>query len=170
MVYTTTSQKLINNLKWGVIMIKKIMVAYDDGSQAKKALDAAIEIAVNAKAEIYLVAAYALPIVYQGTMSIDGMYPDNTAVINYLQENSHTYLGKVLAEAAAKVREANIPVFTEILDGSPGRVISQFAEDKGMDLVVVGSHNRTGVNRFFMGSVSNYILQHVKCLVLIAKD
>jgi nucleotide-binding universal stress UspA family protein len=154
----------------GFVMIKKILVAYDDGDQAKKALDAAIEFAVSEKAEIYLVAAYALPIVYQGTMSIDGMYPDNTAVINYLQENSHTYLGKILAEAEAKVKASNIPVYTEILDGSPGRVISQFVEDKGIDLVAVGSHNRTGINRFFMGSVSNYILQHVKCLVLIAKD
>jgi nucleotide-binding universal stress UspA family protein len=154
----------------GVILIKKIMVAYDDGSQAKKALDAAIEIAANTKAEIYLVAAYALPIVYQGTISIDGMYPDNTAIINYLQENSHTYFGKILAEAAAKVQEANIPVFTEILDGNPGRVLSQYADENGMDLVAVGSHNRTGVNRFFIGSISNYLLQHVKCLVLIAKD
>lgn len=151
-------------------MIKKILVAYDDGNQAKRALDAAIEIAANSGAEIYLVAAYALPIVYQGTIALDGIYPDNTAIINYLQENSHSHLEKILAEAAAKVREANITVHTEILDGSPGRVISQFADDKGIDLISVGSHNRTVVNRFFIGSVSNYILQHVKCLVLIAKD
>jgi len=151
-------------------MIRKILVAYDDGNQARKALDAAIEIAAHTGAEIYLVAAYALPIVYQGTIALDGIYPDNTAIINYLQENSHAHLETILAEAAARVREASIPVYTEILDGSPGRVISQFAEDKGIDLVSVGSHNRAAVNRFFIGSVSNYILQHVKCLVLIAKD
>jgi nucleotide-binding universal stress UspA family protein len=151
-------------------MIKKILVAYDDGNQAKKALETAIEIAGKAEAEIYLVAAYALPIVYQGTIALDGMYPDNTAIINYLQENSHAYMEKILSEAAEKVRQANIPVHTEVLDGSPGRVISQYAEDNGIDLVAVGSHNRSMVNRFFIGSVSNYILQHVKCLVLIAKD
>jgi Universal stress protein UspA and related nucleotide-binding proteins len=151
-------------------MIKKILVAYDDGSQSKKALETAIEIAGHTGAEIYVVAAYALPIVYQGTVALDGMYPDNTAVINYLQENSHAYLEKILKEAAGRVREANIPVHIEVLDGSPGRVISQYAEEKGVDLVTVGSHNRTMVNRFFIGSVSNYILQHVKCLVLIAKD
>lgn len=151
-------------------MIKKILVAYDDGNQAKNALNTAIEIASHTGAEICVVAAYALPIVYQGTIALDGVYPDNTAVINYLQENSHAHLEKILTEAAAKVREANIPVKTEVLDGSPGRVISQYAEENGMDLVAVGSHNRTAVNRFFMGSVSNYILQHVNCLVLIAKD
>lgn len=151
-------------------MIKKILVAYDDGSQARKALDAAIEVAANTGAEIYLVAAFALPIVYQGTIALDGIYPDNTAIINYLQDNNHAHLGEILVEAATKVQEAKIPVHTEILDGNPGRVICQFAEDKGIDLISVGSHNRTGINRFFIGSVSNYILQHVKCLVLIAKD
>ncbi len=151
-------------------MIKKILVAYDNGNQSKKALEAAIEISGNTGAEIYVVAAYALPIVYQGTIPLDGVYPDNTVIINYLQENSHAYMEKILAEAADQVRQANIPVYTEVLDGSPGRVISQYAEEKGVDLVAVGSHNRTMVNRFFIGSVSNYILQHVKCLVLIAKD
>ncbi len=151
-------------------MIKRILVAYDDGKQAQKALEAAIEIARNTEAEIYIVSAYMLPIVYQGTITADGIYPDNTAIVNYLYENTHTYLEKILAEAAEKVHQENIPVFKEILDGSPGKMISQFAENQEIDLITIGSHNRTALNRFFMGSVSNYVLQHAKCLVLIAKD
>lgn len=151
-------------------MIRRILVAYDDGHQAQRALQAAIEFARNTGAVIYIVSAYALPTVYQGTIAMDGMYPDNTAIIKYLQENSQTHLERMLAEAAEKVRQENIPVYTEILEGSPGRVIAQFAEGQDIDLIAVGSHNRTAVNRLFMGSVSNYILQHVKCLVLIAKD
>ncbi len=151
-------------------MISKILVAYDDGKQAKKALQAAIEIARPTGATIHLVSAYALPIVYQSTVSLEGIYPDNTAIMKFLQENSQTHLEAILKEAAAKVSAANIPVHTEILEGSPGRVIVQYIEEHGVDMVAVGSHNRTAVNRFFMGSVSNYILQHVKCLVLIAQD
>lgn len=151
-------------------MIKKILVAYDDGNQARKALDAAMEIAHDSGATIYLVSAYALPIVYQSTVSLEGIYPDNTAIMKFLQENSQEHLAKILKEAAAKVSAANIPVHTEILEGSPGRAIVQYVEEQGVDLVAVGSHNRTAMNRFFMGSVSNYILQHVKGLVLIAKD
>ena len=151
-------------------MIGKILVAYDDGNQARKALDAAMEIARGMGATIHLVAAYALPIVYQSTVSLEGIYPDNTAIMKYLQENSQSHLAAILEEAAARVKAENIPVHTEILEGSPGRVIVQYIEEQGIDLVAVGSHNRTAVNRFFMGSVSNYILQHVKCLVLIAKD
>jgi len=151
-------------------VIRRILVAYDDGHQAQRALQAAIEFARNTGAVIYIVSAYALPTVYQGTIAMDGMYPDNTAIIKYLQENSQTHLENMLAEAAAKVRQENIPVYTKVLEGGPGRVITQFAEEQDIDLIAVGSHNRTAVNRFFMGSVSNYILEHVKCLVLIAKN
>jgi nucleotide-binding universal stress UspA family protein len=151
-------------------MIKKILVAYDDGSQAQKALEAAIEIARNTGAEIFVASAYTIPIVYQGTIASDGIYPDNTAIINYLYESTRTHLEEILAEAAARVRQENIPVYSEILEGSPGKMISQFAEKQEIDLITIGSHNRTAVNRFFMGSVSNYVLQHAKCLVLIAKD
>jgi len=151
------------------MMIKKILVAYDDGNQSQKALEAAIEIAKNTGAEIYIASAYALPIVYQSTLSLDGIYPDNTTVINYLYDTTHTHLEKSLAEAAAKVSQENIPVYTQILDGSAGRMIIQLAEDKGIDLIAAGSHNRTAVDRFFMGSVSNYILHHAQSLVLIAK-
>lgn len=151
-------------------MIKKILVAYDEGNQSKKALQTAIEIAHNSGATIYLVSAYALPVVYQSTVSLEGIYPDNTAIMKYLQENSQNHLAAILKEAAETVRQANIPVHTEILEGSPGRVIVQYIEEQSIDLVAVGSHNRGAVNRFFMGSVSNYILQHAKCLVLIAKE
>ncbi|MDD4801706.1 MAG: universal stress protein [Syntrophomonas sp.] len=151
-------------------MIKKILVAYDNGIQAQKALEAAIEIAGNTGAEIYIAAVYTIPIVYQGTMAADGIYPDNAALTSYFYETTRAHLETILSQSAEKVRMANIPVHTAIMEGSPGKMISQFADEKKIDLIAIGSHNRTAVNRFFMGSVSNYVLQQTKCLVLVAKD
>lgn len=56
-------------------MIKKILVAYDEGPQSQKALEAAVEIAGNTQAEIYVVAAYKLPTMYEGPLSRYGSYP-----------------------------------------------------------------------------------------------
>jgi nucleotide-binding universal stress UspA family protein len=151
-------------------MIRKILVAFDDGSQALKALDAAIEIAKNKDIEIHIVSAYTVPIMYQGDITSGSVYPDNTAILDYLYENTRAFLETMLIKAAAKVRQENIPVYTEIVEGSPGRAITEIAENSEIDLVCIGSHNRTAVNRFFMGSVSNYVLQHARCLVLVAKD
>lgn len=149
--------------------IQKILVAFDGGEQAQKALQAAMEIAKNGGGEICVVSAFQIPIVYQSTLSLDGIYPDNTTVIDYLYKTTHAHLEDILAEAADLVKANNIPVSTEILDGSPGRVIVQFAEDQGYDMIALGSHNRTAVDRFFMGSVSNYIVHNANNLVLVAK-
>lgn len=149
--------------------IKKILVALEGGDQAAKALEAAIEIAKNSGAEIYLASAYVLPTAYQTTLSMEGIYPDNTTVVEALYKTTHAQLEKILAEAATLVSSQNIPVFTAILDGSAGHMIIQLAEEKGIDLIAVGSHNRTAVDRFFMGSVSNYVVQHAPNLILIAK-
>jgi len=151
-------------------MIKKILVAYDGGEQARKALEAAVEIAKKSEGEIILASAYAIPIVYQSTLSLDGIYPDNSAVIDYLYKTTHAHLEKILAEAAELVKSHDIPVKIQILDGSPGRILVQLAETEGCDLIAIGSHNRTAVDRFFMGSVANYVVQHAHNLVLVAKS
>jgi nucleotide-binding universal stress UspA family protein len=150
--------------------IKKILVALDGGDQAEKALEAAIEIAKSGGAEIHLASAYALPIVYTSTLSMEGIYPDNSTVVETMYKIAHAQFEEILAAAAALVSSQNIPVFTEILEGSPGHMIIQRAEEKGVDLIAVGSHNRTAVDRFFMGSVSNYVVQHAPKLVLVAKE
>lgn len=149
--------------------IKKILVALDGGDQAEKALEAAIEIARNTRAEIYLASAYALPIVYQSTLSMEGIYPDNTTAIDYMYKTAYDQLGKILTKATDLVSSQNIPVFAEILKGSAGPMIIQLAEEESVDLIAVGSHNRTTLDRLFMGSVSNYVVHHAPNLVLVAK-
>jgi nucleotide-binding universal stress UspA family protein len=149
--------------------IKKILVALDGGDQAQKVLEAAIEISRNSGAEIYLASAYALPPVYQSSISMGGIYPDNPTVTEYMYKTTHDQLEKLLTDAAALVSSQNIPVFTEILDGAAGPMIIQLAEGKSVDLIAVGSHNRSAVDRFFMGSVSNYVVHHAPNLILIAK-
>jgi len=151
-------------------VIKKILVSYDGGSQAQKALSAAIEIAEKGGAELHLVAAYSVPMIYQGTVGTDVIYPDNAMIIKYLYEHNHAQLEKYVAEAAERVKSHGIEITTAILDGSPGRTIIQYAEEHGIDLIAIGSHNRTAVDRFFLGSVSNYVLHHAKALVLIARE
>jgi nucleotide-binding universal stress UspA family protein len=41
------------------------------------------------------------------------------------------------------------------------------AEDRGADVIVVGSHGRTGVKRLFLGSVSERVVRHATCPVLV---
>ncbi|WP_101297878.1 universal stress protein [Halegenticoccus soli] len=55
-------------------------------------------------------------------------------------------------EAAAE--EANRPLVTEVVEGAPHEAILRYADENGVDLVVMGTHGRTGVERFLIGSVA----------------
>lgn len=79
-----------------------------------------------------------------------------------------------LKRAEAKLREggkeSNLIMTTEVLTGSPKRVIVEEAENWGADLVVVGSHGYSGWERLLLGSVSQAIANHAECSVLIVRE
>jgi phosphoglycerate kinase len=56
-----------------------------------------------------------------------------------------------------------------MIDGDPADEVLKFADEIGADLIAMGSHGRTGLRRFLMGSVSRQVLDHAKCPVLIVR-
>lgn len=56
-----------------------------------------------------------------------------------------------------------------ILEGVPGAVICDEAERGSYDLIVVGSHGRTGLTRYLLGSVAERVVRHAPCEVLVAR-
>jgi nucleotide-binding universal stress UspA family protein len=53
--------------------------------------------------------------------------------------------------------------------GDPGESIVEAAEAEGADLIVVGTHERGAVGRLFLGSVSDYVVRHARCPVLVVR-
>lgn len=76
-------------------------------------------------------------------------------------------------ESVERVRQIaekeGIKVESLTLSGTPYEVIVSTAEQKGADLIVVGSHGRTGVKRLLMGSVTERVIGHSKSAVLVVK-
>ncbi len=50
--------------------------------------------------------------------------------------------------------------------GPPGEVICWIAEHRGCDLIVMGTHGRTGLKHLLMGSVAEYVVRHARCPVV----
>jgi len=145
-------------------LIKKILVAYDNGSKAKKALETAIEIAKGNKAGIYLLTSAKMTDFISSVASPE--------MLKDLEEKSRDYFVEALKEPVERVKKEGIPVSSVILQERPGEAIVRYAEEEGMDLIVMGSANRGTVERFLLGlgSVSNYVLQHARRPVLITKE
>ena len=77
-------------------------------------------------------------------------------------------------ESAAQVlvaRGHDVGVATEFLvwEGDPGEAIVDAARAEGVDLIVLGSHGRRGVGRSFFGSVSDHVVRHAPCPVVVVR-
>jgi universal stress protein A len=57
-----------------------------------------------------------------------------------------------------------------LLDGDPSEALLEFIEENPADLVVMGSHGRTGLTHFVMGSVATDLVRRASCPVLIVKQ
>jgi len=148
-------------------MIKRILVGFDDGALSQKALETAIELARSTKAEIYIASALDIPLYIS---SPDMLPPDNVSITKFFYDNTQMYFEKLQEQAAARVKEEGLAVTTKVLEGNPGKSLIWYAEEIKADLIAMGSNNRGILDRFFLGSVSNYVIHHAKCMVLVAKD
>jgi nucleotide-binding universal stress UspA family protein len=66
-------------------------------------------------------------------------------------------------------RDAGLEVSFLVWTGDPGSMIVEAAEAEGADMVLVGSHGRGAVGRFFLGSVSEHVVRHAPCPVLVVR-
>ncbi len=71
--------------------------------------------------------------------------------------------------SAERLRD-HLAVETAIRTGDPRLEIVQAAEDWKADLIVLGSHGRTGVSRWLLGSVAEYVVRHAPCSVEVARE
>ena len=65
--------------------------------------------------------------------------------------------------------DPRITVRHVLLQGDPAEEIVRYGRDTGMDLIVMGTHGRTGVERLLMGSVAERVLRDASCSVLVVK-
>jgi nucleotide-binding universal stress UspA family protein len=66
--------------------------------------------------------------------------------------------GRTVVEAVAD-SVAGVPVETAVLSGEPYKRIREYADDQSADLIVMGTHGRTGVDRYLLGSVTEKVVR-----------
>lgn len=141
--------------------VRTIVVAMDFSPASLRALELARDLAEAAgPAHIILVHGYFVP-------------PDIEAfagagISDFLADLSERATRDL--EAALKgLQDAGISSEYMALHGSPDRVIPQLAADKNADLIVMGTHGRTGLSRLALGSVAERVVQTAPCPVLTVR-
>lgn len=90
---------------------------------------------------------------------------------NDLIERARASIVKTLEEAKQKFTEQGVEAETKLLEGQViAREITNAAKDLNADLIVIGSHGRTGLKKLFLGSVAQSILSEGTTPVLVVRQ
>lgn len=82
---------------------------------------------------------------------------------------AHERARAMLDHETERLRDAGFETTALVRDGDVASVILELAETRGVEQVVVGSHGRGTIGRFVLGSVSNRVLHHAPCSVMVAR-
>ncbi len=142
---------------------KNIVVATDGSTYSVAAAAEAIGLAKRNNGSLTVVSAVpselATPTDIDFTMNQKELIADKE--MHQAEKNA-----KVVKEAAQK---EGVAVRAFVMSGKPSEAIIQTAQEKNADLIVLGSHGRTGVERLLMGSVAERVIVLASCAVLVVK-
>ncbi len=147
-------------------MFNKILVAVDDSESSQAVLAQAILLAKTHQSTLMLLHVL---------VPTDDVYPGNPYVgtpasvmeiyLDRWQKREQDGMA-MLRALVAEVTAAGVPCESTQNMGDPGKSICALASSWTADLVVVGRRGVSGLNEFFLGSVSSYVLHHAPCHVL----
>jgi nucleotide-binding universal stress UspA family protein len=136
-----------------MIRIRKILYSTDFSPYSNQAYFHAIALAEKHQASLTIL------YVYVPGVSVPGLAGNGAPDRRYWQEQ---------LEQIRPV-DPTIPVHHVLLEGDPAAEIVRYAHDAGMDLIVMGTHGRTGLERLLMGSVAEKVMRESPCSVMVVK-
>ncbi|WP_136715970.1 universal stress protein [Halorientalis salina] len=146
-------------------MYDNILVPTDGSKTARHAVDQAIDIASKYDATVHVLyvvdvdaTSYSL-----GTEQVDRIrqgHLEDMPEVKEAADEATSYVADAAAEHGLTVKE-------HIRVGEPARAIRKFVEDSEIDLIVMGSHGRSGLSRVVLGSVAEKVLRRTRLPVLI---
>jgi nucleotide-binding universal stress UspA family protein len=151
----------------GSVMFEKILVAIDGTESSQTIFEQALELAVaNQSALMLLRVLEPFDDSYIGAAHAGLAY--STFKVYMDQLKAREQIGVELLRSLEEQGTAR-GISTEFTQsvGDPGKLICGLAQSWEADLIMVGRRGLGGVSEFFMGSVSNYVLHHADCDVLI---
>jgi nucleotide-binding universal stress UspA family protein len=139
--------------------IKKILFATDFSEGSRNALPYAVDIAMRHGAKIY-----AVHVIFDITRSAGWYVPHTSAEEVYvdLEKSAQKELEKTFTEDMRKFKDFEYV----LLRGTPYEEIIRFAKENKIDVIVLATHGRTGIDRLLFGSTAEQVVRYAPCPVL----
>ena len=145
---------------------RKILVPTDFSEDSNLAFRMALSIAVTYQARIFLLHVISNTI-QQGLAD----YCLDQSMLDRVLNESIVFANEKLQEVMDKNQQSgNIKVIPDVRKGQPSEEILQEAAERKIDLIVIASHGKTGLQKYFIGSVTEKVMKEAKCPVLLIRS
>ena len=144
-----------------MLVIKKILVPTDFSVGAQDAVDYAIEVARRLDAQVTLLHCYQVPVY---------LLPDGSLIGNPATTSDIIRAATDALAAAKSALAVRMSVDTILTKGPPYAQIVDTARDGNYDLIVMGTHGRTGQRHALLGSVAERVVRLASCPVLTVRE
>lgn len=138
-------------------MAKTIVFPTDFSTASDAALEHAAALAMSMNATLLIVHVEEPPLAYGGGELYYGIpEPDSDRILKMLDD--------------VKPKNAAVPFAHRLTMGDPAGEIVRIAADEKAEMIVLGTHGRTGVTRLLMGSVAEAVVRRAPCPVLVYRE
>ena len=165
----SVAEKVVRHAPCSVMVVRpdgepkaftSVLCPVDLNACSREAMELAAALTAPGGKGITLLHVVEVPVAYSGEPAVPDFVRD-------LDRHAAALLEKWAGELRLRT---TVPVTMRARIGSPGaQALAVLDDDPAIDLVVVGSHGRTGISRVLLGSVAEKIVRHAKCPVLVAR-
>ena len=139
----------------------KIVLGLDESSFSEDALQHVLEAEWPFDTNVMVVSAVPSPYSMPDTIS-----PQAMAILVEETEKKHR---EVAEGAVRRLREAGLKAESRVRVGDAGSLLEETARKEKADMIVVGSHGRSGLKKLLLGSVASHVVTHAPCTTIVVK-
>lgn len=142
----------------------KILIGVDDSPHSRAAVDYVREMSWPKDTTIQVLA-----VVQPVIATYAEAYVPAPSYVGAFHEETLRHHQETAARAEGELQRAGLGTTAKVLNGDPRTELVEAARSERADLLVVGSHGRTGLAKLVMGSVASHVVAHAPCSVLVVK-
>ena len=143
----------------------KILIGVDDSPYSEAAVQYVIGMKLPSSTQMVVVSAVHPPVPVYTEVYAPAALPNEG-----LLEDLTRVHQELVSRAERVLQSAGFKTEARVLNGDPREALVEAARVEGVDLLVVGSHGRSGIAKLVMGSVASYVMSHAPCSVLVVKS
>jgi nucleotide-binding universal stress UspA family protein len=128
-------------------MYERILVPVDGSEMSATALDHGVDLAEQVDATIH--------VLFVADTARDSVTVVGTDMVDALEQEGR----RIVEEVTDRHEGHGVEFVTEVLQGDPAETIVDYASDRELDAIVIGTHGRTGLRRTLLGSVTNRVVR-----------